>query len=42
MSYILKSTKVALADIEKHKKAGNNTVLKNLKKIPLMEPGKLS
>lgn len=33
MSYILEFTKVALADIEKHKKAGNKVVLKKIAKL---------
>jgi toxin YoeB len=33
MSYILKFTKVALADIEKHKKAGDKAVLKKIAKL---------
>lgn len=33
MSYVLKFTKVALADIEKHKKAGDKTVLKKIAKL---------
>lgn len=33
MSYVLEFTKVALADIEKHKKAGNKTVLKKIAKL---------
>lgn len=49
MSYVLKFTKVVLADIEKHKKAGDKAVLKRLlnflmksKKIQLKEPDELS
>ena len=30
MSYVLEFTKVALADIEKHKKVGNKAVLKKI------------
>jgi toxin YoeB len=33
MSYILDFTKVALADIEKHKKAGDKAVLKKIAKL---------
>ena len=33
MSYVLKFTKVALADIEKHKKAGDKAVLKKIAKL---------
>lgn len=33
MSYILEFTKVALADIEKHKKAGDKSVLKKIAKL---------
>ena len=33
MSYILEFTKVALADIEKHKKAGNKAVLKKIARL---------
>ena len=33
MSYILKFTKVALEDIEKHKKAGDKAVLKKIAKL---------
>ncbi len=33
MSYILKFTKIALADIEKHKKAGDQSTLKKLQKL---------
>jgi len=33
MSYILEFTKIALADIEKHKKAGDKAVLKKIAKL---------
>ena len=33
MSYVLEFTKVALADIEKHKKAGNKAVLKKIARL---------
>jgi len=33
MSYVLKFTKVALADIEKHKKTGDKAVLKKIAKL---------
>ena len=33
MSYVLDFTKVALADIEKHKKAGDKAVLKKTAKL---------
>lgn len=33
MSYILEFTKVALADIEKHKKAGDKSILKKIAKF---------
>ncbi len=33
MSYVLKFTKVALTDIEKHKKAGDKAVLKKIAKL---------
>lgn len=33
MSYILEFTKVALADIEKHRKAGDKVVLKKIAKL---------
>ena len=33
MSYVLEFTKVALADIEKHKKAGDKAVLKKIAKL---------
>jgi toxin YoeB len=33
MSYILDFTKVALADIEKHKKSGDKAVLKKIAKL---------
>jgi len=33
MSYILRFTKVALADIEKHKKSGDKAVLKKIAKL---------
>lgn len=33
MSYILEFTKVAIADIEKHKKAGDKVVLKKIAKL---------
>ncbi len=33
MSYVLDFTKVALADIEKHKKAGDKAVLKKIAKL---------
>jgi toxin YoeB len=33
MSYILEFTKVALVDIEKHKKAGDKVVLKKIAKL---------
>ncbi|PRZ01029.1 toxin YoeB [Marinilabilia salmonicolor] len=33
MSYVLKFTKIALADIEKHKKAGDKAVLKKIAKL---------
>jgi toxin YoeB len=33
MSHVLEFTKVALADIEKHKKAGDKSVLKKIAKL---------
>ena len=33
MSYVLEFTKVALADIEKHRKAGDKVVLKKIAKL---------
>ena len=33
MSYVLEFTKVALADIEKHKKAGDKAVLKKIARL---------
>ena len=33
MSYVLEFTKVALADIEKHKKAGDKVVLRKIAKL---------
>lgn len=33
MSYVLEFTKVALADIEKHRKAGDKAVLKKIAKL---------
>lgn len=33
MSYVLEFTKVALADIEKHKKIGDKAVLKKIAKL---------
>ena len=33
MSYILEFTKVALADIEKHKKAGDKAVLRKIARL---------
>jgi len=33
MSYVLEFTKVALADIEKHKKAGDKVVLKKIARL---------
>ena len=33
MSYILEFTKIALSDIEKHKKSGDTLVLKKLQKL---------
>ncbi|RCW33966.1 Txe/YoeB family addiction module toxin [Marinilabilia salmonicolor] len=33
MSYVLKFTKIALADIEKHKKAGDKAVLNKIAKL---------
>jgi toxin YoeB len=33
MSYVLEFTKVAQADIEKHKKAGDKVVLKKIAKL---------
>ena len=35
MSYVLAFTKVAIADIEKHKKAGDKAVLKKIVKLCL-------
>ncbi len=33
MSYVLEFTKIALADIEKHKKAGDTAVLKKIARL---------
>ena len=33
MSYVLDFTKIALADIEKHKKAGDQAVLKKIARL---------